>query len=200
MTKYLKTLTIVASLAAATTAYAAAPAQTFTPTYTVDEWNAAVLGMKVGVEHFDDASIPDFKITTHYTKAGVSDGVYHDFDTQYNSTTFDFSKTFPNGIRAFGANWNLGPLAPGSGLTLWVNGAQVGTIDSNYAGGFLGFVSNKPFTTVTVARWSTAYEGEHYTVDNVSYAAPVPEPETYAMFVAGLGLLGAVARRRKQQD
>jgi len=29
-------------------------------------------------------------------------------------------------------------------------------------------------------------------------AAPVPEPETYAMLLAGLGLMGAVARRRKQ--
>jgi hypothetical protein len=29
--------------------------------------------------------------------------------------------------------------------------------------------------------------------------APVPEPETYAMLLAGLGLMGAVARRRKQQ-
>lgn len=29
--------------------------------------------------------------------------------------------------------------------------------------------------------------------------AAVPEPETYAMFLAGLGLMGAVARRRKQQ-
>lgn len=28
--------------------------------------------------------------------------------------------------------------------------------------------------------------------------APVPEPETYAMFLAGLGVIGAVARRRKQ--
>ena len=26
---------------------------------------------------------------------------------------------------------------------------------------------------------------------------PIPEPETYAMFVAGLGLLGFIARRRK---
>ncbi len=30
-------------------------------------------------------------------------------------------------------------------------------------------------------------------------AAPVPEPETYAMMLAGLGLLGAVTRRRKQK-
>jgi len=26
--------------------------------------------------------------------------------------------------------------------------------------------------------------------------APVPEPETYAMLLAGLGVMGAVARRR----
>lgn len=31
-------------------------------------------------------------------------------------------------------------------------------------------------------------------------AAPVPEPETYAMMLAGLGLLGVVARRRKQKS
>jgi len=30
-------------------------------------------------------------------------------------------------------------------------------------------------------------------------AAAVPEPESYAMFLAGLGLIGAIARRGKQQ-
>ena len=29
--------------------------------------------------------------------------------------------------------------------------------------------------------------------------APIPEPETYAMMLAGLGLLGLAARRRKQR-
>jgi len=33
----------------------------------------------------------------------------------------------------------------------------------------------------------------------VSSTNPVPEPETYAMLLAGLGLLGLVARRRKQK-
>jgi PEP-CTERM motif len=32
---------------------------------------------------------------------------------------------------------------------------------------------------------------------NEVLAAPVPEPETYALFLAGLGLLGAAARRKK---
>lgn len=34
----------------------------------------------------------------------------------------------------------------------------------------------------------------------IQVAAPVPEPETYAMLLAGLGLLGAVVRRRRQAD
>jgi hypothetical protein len=37
------------------------------------------------------------------------------------------------------------------------------------------------------------------TLDFGGTAAPVPEPETYAMMLAGLGLLGVVARRRKQK-
>lgn len=33
-----------------------------------------------------------------------------------------------------------------------------------------------------------------------AFTAPVPEPETYAMMMLGLGLVGAIARRRKNQQ
>ncbi len=35
-------------------------------------------------------------------------------------------------------------------------------------------------------------------VDNLTFTAAVPEPETYALMALGLGLVGAVARRRRR--
>ncbi|MBL8488741.1 MAG: FxDxF family PEP-CTERM protein [Rhodocyclaceae bacterium] len=43
---------------------------------------------------------------------------------------------------------------------------------------------------------SDSYGGS---LDSVALTVAVPEPETYAMMLAGLGLMGAVARRRRQQ-
>lgn len=36
--------------------------------------------------------------------------------------------------------------------------------------------------------------------EHITLTTPVPEPETYAMLLAGLGLLGFAARRRKQKE
>ena len=63
---------------------------------------------------------------------------------------------------------------------------------------FIGFTSTQAFNRII-------FEGAGccsttFAMDNVIYTAalaPVPEPETYAMLLAGVGLLAGVARRRK---
>jgi hypothetical protein len=42
--------------------------------------------------------------------------------------------------------------------------------------------------------------GSGLTMKVTEFSGPVPEPETYAMMMAGLGLLGAVAHRRKNKQ
>ncbi len=51
-------------------------------------------------------------------------------------------------------------------------------------------------TLVFTGPSSSAYWGP--VIDDVSVTVAIPEPETYAMMLAGLGMLGFVARRRKQ--
>lgn len=46
----------------------------------------------------------------------------------------------------------------------------------------------------------SAYIGDGFSGTNYVFrVAAVPEPETYAMMLAGLGLMGGIARRRKQR-
>ncbi len=47
--------------------------------------------------------------------------------------------------------------------------------------------------SVGPAKWSFSQSGETY---SLVYAAPVPEPESWALMLAGMALLGGIARRR----
>ena len=61
------------------------------------------------------------------------------------------------------------------------------------SGSFYSTVGNA--FTVNLSGLQTAPTGGSLTFAFIN--SPVPEPETYAMLLAGLGLMGAVARRRK---
>jgi hypothetical protein len=57
----------------------------------------------------------------------------------------------------------------------------------------------KTGTTATTSLWARLDAINLVPVSDIVPASPVPEPETYAMMLAGLGLLGVMARRRKQK-
>jgi PEP-CTERM motif len=59
---------------------------------------------------------------------------------------------------------------------------------------YVGFTADAGefITSLTFSSSSNAFEASNFSV-----TAPVPEPETYALMLAGLGVIGFVARRRR---
>lgn len=89
--------------------------------------------------------------------------------------------------RVLHSSWNAMGTTPG-----WSNGTSIGLIGTNMVvnGQTYAYVIgyNDSAGQATLGDWD----------DFVIGVNPVPEPETYAMLLAGLGLMGFVARRRKQ--
>lgn len=88
-----------------------------------------------------------------------------------------------------GLDFSFGSLS--GSLLQNVAGAAHGNVWQQYT----GLVN---LTGATVLNFSAVGASTSYgaSLDNVSVTA-VPEPETYAMLLAGMGLVGAMARRRK---
>lgn len=172
---------------------------------------------------FESVSIANGSWTTLYTSSATSgwisgsagyeirnnvagtaeDGhVFVELDTNRNSSISQIVKT------TLGQTYNLSFwYAPRAGVSynsnpievLW-NGKEVGTVSGDGAKSAWSEVKysltgtgNDTLTFMAVGT-SDSYGGS---IDNVKLTAAVPEPETYAMLLAGLGLMGTVARRRK---
>lgn len=81
-------------------------------------------------------------------------------------------------------------------VTGLLNGVQVGSVSGSIGSGWTNFTGN--FSQIDTLRIGT---NGYFLVDDItlnSPAAPVPEPETYAMMLAGLGMVGFLARRRRK--
>jgi len=122
-------------------------------------------------------------------------GVYHDFPSPYGSS-------IQNAYALIYVPDSVSALTPGGSLTLnWNEAAGTGSLGlaySSYAdcapGGMMG--------ATCMSSWSTAAYGTVGTMSGYplsqTITAAVPEPETYAMLMAGLGLMGIIARRRRK--
>jgi hypothetical protein len=123
-----------------------------------------------------------------------ADGTYtwtlnFNIGSQYNASTAAFS----------------GHFAADNKATAYLNGHEIGTTGGFSAADFRSFSATTGFNTgnnvFSVVVTNLAQNGGNPTGLRVefdqSHVAAVPEAETYAMMLAGLGMLGVVARRRK---
>jgi len=101
----------------------------------------------------------------------------------------------------FGTNAD-GTYAPGQSIRLNVldaNGTEkLFTVDNTTPGSFFGFVSTSQLTAFQVSAVQPNGDSIWVASNDLTLGsiAAVPEPASYALLMAGLGLVGAAARRR----
>ena len=112
--------------------------------------------------------------------------------------------TFSQGLSYFGFLW--GSPDNYNHITAYSGATQIGSFDGSaikvpangdqsYARYFNIFAgAGQSITKVTFTSGSNAFETDNHAF--IASVTAVPEPESYAMLLAGLGLLGAVARRK----
>ena len=112
------------------------------------------------------------------------------FDGTYLYTTNGFSGDDSIEQRTTSGSF-LGSISTG-----FSGGAGIGysSTDNSFWVGYLGGEVRHFDTTGTLLGSFIAGTAPH---DGLEVYAPIPEPETYTMLLAGLGLLGFMARRRK---
>lgn len=129
-------------------------------------------------------------------------GAFCCFFTGAETATFAFTSP----VSAFGIDINTFAPTPGAYSGTLSTGDVVpsafDTFPGTFTGQFLGFISDTPFTSVTIA----ANTGFSYTLDTLVFgdaqaivdaASPVPEPAT--LMLMGGGLLALVLQRSRRR-
>ena len=123
----------------------------------------------------------------------------------WSAGTYTYSLSFDlSGYKAGTAGFSARMAADNSVVVL-LNNQQISSASgfmgwSDFAsnGGFVDGVNKLDFVVTNWAQNSGNPTGLRVEFTN-STVAPVPEPETYAMMLGGLALVGAIARRRKSK-
>lgn len=81
-------------------------------------------------------------------------------------------------------------------------GSGITSAEANQAQAWVNQANAAGWTNLGNVQVLNLYRGTNFTTraQDQLYITPVPEPETYVMLLAGLGLMGFVARRRQQRN
>lgn len=133
---------------------------------------------------------------------GTATDVWLTTNAAADVVTFD---NFSSGVYAaggyiFGSDISGLFLRRGSVTVTATDASGTTTVTKRFAkeDNFFGFVSDSSLSSVTVSATSGRRAAVWPTIDNLTLAAAVPEPETYALLLSGLAVVGFIARRRRE--
>ncbi len=129
-----------------------------------------------------------------FTVTGVTQTLTSSGSHTYAATIFDGSNNFAGTSgESYSFNTLFTDSATYSGASTLALFSGTGTLHAGLVGTSSSSVNGISGNTRSLVL--PAFDG--YAKVTYNYIKPVPEPEPYAMLVAGLGLVGAIARRRK---
>jgi len=211
------------SLAAAAAVLASGGAQAAITVYTTQASFLAAISGPAGVDTYNDLDFTTTLATPQNRMAGsfsyvASSGPTSVFfpagntaadiwlatNNRTDTITFSGFDSLVNAVGGFFFRSNVSGLSTTTAATINIRvtdstNAVVTQAQVNPAiTSFVGFVSDASITQmqVWVGVQGTGTAGVWPTVNDLHIAA-IPEPETYALMLAGLGLVGAYARRRR---
>lgn len=166
--------------------------------------NMAALGGYGGLEWSDNFYAAKASVLGGGYTAGLQSGAYVAFNAYSSAVSFSADDPFTFESAYLTAAWN-------DGLTLDIKG-YLGSAEVQS----LTLLLSATTPTFALLNWSNvdrvsfaSHGGTHhagyggagtaFVMDNLTLT-PVPEAETYAMLLAGLGIMGVVARRRRTQE